>query len=42
MTSERHIDDAIITPFASKLDRRMPKTQRARPALGKKTVNEEL
>ena len=42
ITSERAIDDAIITPFASNLDHRMPKTQGGRPALGNKTVYEEL
>jgi len=42
MTSERTVNDAIITPFASVLDRGMPKTQGARPALGNKTVYEGL
>jgi hypothetical protein len=42
MTSEHTSDDAIITRFASNLDHRMPKTHRARPALGNKTDYEEL
>ena len=42
MTSEPHSADVIITPFASTLDHRIPKTQGPRPALGNKTVYEEL
>lgn len=40
MTSEHTINDAIITPFTSALDHRMPKTQGQGQPLGTKTVYE--